>query len=108
MIITEKKENSLFSVYDSLGVKRLTRLRLQFSHLNEHKFRHGFGDTVNPMRGYNTEIEDTEHFLLLFILFKDSSSSLVLTKLTLLLHNQIAKNKSIFCCQVSYPTNLIP
>ena len=53
MIVTEKKENSIFSVYDPLGVKLL---RLQFSHLNEHKFRHGFGDTVSPMCGCNAEI----------------------------------------------------
>ena len=40
-IISEKKKNetSLFCVYDPLGVKLLTCLRLQFSHLNEHKFR---------------------------------------------------------------------
>ena len=25
------------------------RLRLQFSHLNKHKFRHGFGDTINAI-----------------------------------------------------------
>ena len=64
MIATENKENSLFSDYDLLGVKLLTRLRLQFSHLYEHKFRHGFGDTVSAMCGCNAEIEDTEHFLL--------------------------------------------
>ena len=27
----------------------LTRLRLSFSHLREHKFRHGFKDTLNPV-----------------------------------------------------------
>ena len=64
MIVTEKKENALFSVYDPLGVKLLTRLRLQFTHLNEHKFRHGFGDTVSPMYICNAEIEETKHFFL--------------------------------------------
>ena len=63
-IVSEKKENSLFCIYDPLGVKLLTRLRLQFSHLNEHKFRHGFSDTINPMCACGTEIETTEHFLL--------------------------------------------
>ena len=58
----EKKENSLFSIYDPLGVKLLTRLRLQFSHLNEHKFRHGFNDTLNPICACGNEIETTEHF----------------------------------------------
>ena len=54
----------LFCIYDPLGVKLLTRLRLQFSHLNEHKFRHGFSDTINPMCACGTETETTEHFLL--------------------------------------------
>ena len=60
----KKKENSIFSIYDPLGVKLLTRLRLQFSHLNEHKFIHGFGDTINVMCPYGSEVETTEHFLL--------------------------------------------
>ena len=64
MIVTENKGNSLFSVYNSYGAKLLTRLRLQFSYLKDHKLRHGFGDTVSPMCGYNAEIEDIEHFLL--------------------------------------------
>ena len=34
MIVLENKENFIFYVYDLLGIKLLTRLRLQFSHLN--------------------------------------------------------------------------
>ena len=64
LIISEKKENPLFSVYDPLGVKLLTRLRLDFSHLNEHKFRHGFKDALNPLCTCGAEVETTEHFLL--------------------------------------------
>ena len=45
-------------------MKLLTSLRLQFSHLNEHKFRYGFSDTINPTCACGTEIETTEHFLL--------------------------------------------
>ena len=63
LIKCEKKENSIFSIYDPLGVKLLTHLRLQFSHLNEHKFRHGFGDTTNAMCACGSEVETTEHFL---------------------------------------------
>ena len=44
-----------------LIVKLLTRLRLQFSHLNEHKFRHGFGDTRSPMCECGNEVKTTEH-----------------------------------------------
>ena len=42
-------ENSVFEVHDIKGVKLLTRLRLDFSHLNEHRFRHNFNDILNPM-----------------------------------------------------------
>ena len=64
LIKCEKKENSIFSIYDPLGVKLLTRLRLQFSNLNEHKFRHGFGDTINTMCACGSEVETTKYFLL--------------------------------------------
>ena len=64
LLQAKKKENSLFCIYDPVGVKLFTRLRFQFSHLNEHKFRHGFSETINPICAYGTEIETTEHFLL--------------------------------------------
>ena len=57
MIITEKKEISLFSIYNPVGVKLLTHLRPQLSHLNEHNFRHGFEDAISPACSCNTEIE---------------------------------------------------
>ena len=43
--------------------KLLTLLRLNFSHLKEHKFRHGFPDRINPMCE-ELSVETTEHFLL--------------------------------------------
>ena len=64
MVLKEKKENSLFSICDPLGVKLLTRSRLQFSHLNEHKSRHGFNDTVDPFCACRNEFETTQHFFL--------------------------------------------
>ena len=36
----------------------------QFSHLNEHKFRHGFGDKINAMSACRREVGTTENFLL--------------------------------------------
>ena len=39
-------------------------LRLQFSHLKEHRFKYGFCDTVSPMCGCNVETENTEPFFL--------------------------------------------
>ena len=56
-----------------LQLKLLTRLEIQFSHLNEHKYRHGFGDTINAMCACGSEAETTEHFLFkpIFILHRD-------------------------------------
>ena len=64
LIISKKKKNPLFSVYDPLFVKILTRLRLEFSYLNEHKFQHGFKDILNTLRTGGVKFEITEHFLL--------------------------------------------
>ena len=52
MKIIRTKENSVFGVSDIYGIKLLTRLRLNFSHLNKHKFIHYFNDTTNPMCNY--------------------------------------------------------
>ena len=73
LINCEKKRKSLFSIYDTLGVKILTHLRLQFSHLNEHKSRHGFEDTINAMCACGSEVETTEIFscVAIFILHRD-------------------------------------
>ena len=61
-------KNSLFGVVDICGVKKLTMLRLEFSALNEHRFRHNF-QCISPMCVCNTGIEDNTHFLLRCPLF---------------------------------------
>ena len=58
------KENSTLSIFDPLVLKLLTRLRSNFSPLNERKFRHNFRDTVNPMCCCDAGIEPTDHYLL--------------------------------------------
>ena len=58
-------QNSIFNTHDAEGLKLLTRLRLEFSHLKEHKFRHRFADTVLPFCDCGMlEAESSEHFLL--------------------------------------------
>ena len=41
-----------------------TRLRIGFSHLKEHKFKHNFQDSVDPLRSCGNDIESTVHFFL--------------------------------------------
>ena len=59
-----QRENSVFEIHDNKGVKLLTCLRLDFSHLNEHKFRHNFNDIINPKCFCGKEPETTLHYLL--------------------------------------------
>ena len=61
---TRPKGNSVFDIHDTTGNKLLSRLRLNFSHLNEHKFRHNFNDTVDSMCTCGREPEITLHYLL--------------------------------------------
>ena len=57
-------ENSFFAIHDNSGVKLLTRLRLNFSRLNEYKFSHNFLDTINPIYSCCSELETAAYFLL--------------------------------------------
>ena len=57
--------NSLFNACDPLGIQLLTRLRVGLSHLRDHKFKHGFQDTINPLCPCsNMETESISHFFL--------------------------------------------
>ena len=54
--------NCMYGIYDPFGVKLINRFRLGFSPLREHKFRHNFADTLNPL--CSCTLENTEHFFL--------------------------------------------
>ena len=70
------KDKSVFAIHDTKGLKLLTILSLNFSHLNENKFRHGFKLTVDPLCKCGLETETTFHILLRCRLF-----SIIKTKL---------------------------
>ena len=56
--------NSIFPCHKTKGIKYLTRLRVNFSHLRDHKFKHSFQDTINPLCTCSLEAETTIHFML--------------------------------------------
>ena len=64
LIYFKTDENSVFDVHNPIGIKLLNRLRLNFSHLKEHKFRHNFRDTINPISLSDAETETNSHYLL--------------------------------------------
>ena len=57
------KHLDTFGIHNLIGMQMLTRLRLGFSHLNEHKFRHNFRDFLNPLCECKLEPETFDFFL---------------------------------------------
>ena len=57
-------DRKIFKISEPFGIKMLTRVRLGFSHLHEHKFRNGFKDILNPLCFCSTEAETTTHYIL--------------------------------------------
>ena len=49
MEFIEPSLNSFSGICNPYGIKLLTSVRLGLSPLNEHKFKHGFNDTINPI-----------------------------------------------------------
>ena len=56
--------NNIFNVHNAKGIKLLTRLRVGFSHLMEHKFRDNFEDAINHLCSYGNFVESATHFFL--------------------------------------------
>ena len=56
--------NSIFEIHNPYGIKPLKRLRQGLSHLHEHKFRHCFQNTLNPLCECDKDVESTMHFLI--------------------------------------------
>ena len=69
--------NSIFNCHNPKGVKLLTRLRLGLSHLRDHKFKHSFQDSLNPICNCGTDVETTTHYRLHCPLFSDESLILI-------------------------------
>ena len=54
-------EKKIFNINHSFGTELLTRLRLDFSHLHKHNFRHSFKDKLNPFCSCIIEVKATIH-----------------------------------------------
>ena len=96
--------NSIFDICDNEGIKLLTRLRLGLSHLNKHKFNHGFLDTVNPMCSCNTEDETVTHYLLRCPNYTQQRMHLM-NKITGLNPNLLVENHNVLSSILLYGSN---
>ena len=67
----------MFKINRLLSFVFLTRLKVGFSHLREHKFRHGFFNIVDPTCSCRTNaVENTKHYLLQCSNFTDQRTVL--------------------------------
>ena len=68
----------VYNIFDPVGLKVLTRLRVKLSHLKEHKYRHNFADTFNPICNCGLlENESTSHYLLRCLFYIDLRHALL-------------------------------
>ena len=56
--------NPIFDIFNPLGLKLITRLRLGLTHLNEHRFNHNFNNCITPPCTCSLDTESTLHFFL--------------------------------------------
>ena len=73
------KPNSFFNCRNLKGIRLITRLRLELSHLHEHKFKYNFQNSLNPPCSCGSSIESTSHFLLHCLIFHDKRHTLLST-----------------------------
>ena len=74
------KANSAFNCNSSKGLKFITRLKsLGLSHLREHKFKHSFQDSINPLCSCSLHVESTIHYFLHCLLFTTGKHTLLNT-----------------------------
>ena len=55
---------SVYNCHNPKGVKLLKKSRLGLGHFRQHKFKHRFQDTLNPIRNCCNDIETSSHYLL--------------------------------------------
>ena len=79
------KANNIFNCNSSKGLKFVTRLLLGLNHLREHKFKHSFQGSINPLCSCSLDIKSTIHisFTALYSQQKDILSWTQLVKLTI-------------------------
>ena len=73
------KPSSFFNCCNLKEIRLITGLRLELSHLREHKFKYNFQNCLNPLCSCGSSIESTSHFLLHCPIFHDKRHTLLST-----------------------------
>ena len=57
-------QNNIYNIFDPEDLKLLSRLRVDLSYLNAHRFHRNFQEYLNPLCSCCLETEDATHYLL--------------------------------------------
>ena len=71
------KQTIFFNCCNHKGMRLITQLWLELSHLREHKFKYNLKNCVNPLCICGSSIESTSHFLLHYPIFHDKRHTLL-------------------------------
>ena len=69
--------SSTYNCFNNKGIKHITRLRIGLSHLCDHKFKHGFLNSLSSICSCGLDIETTCHYILLCPNFTNERSILL-------------------------------
>ena len=69
--------NFFYNCHNPFGIKYITRIRLGLSHLREHKFKHSFQDSINPICNCGNDVESATHFFLHYPLYSNERCTLL-------------------------------
>ena len=89
------KANSVLNYNSSKVLKFVTRLRLGLSLLRDHKFKHSFQDSLNPLCSCSLDVESTIHYYLHCPLFTIKGHTLLNT-ISLIDHKFLDSNTISF------------
>ena len=57
-------QNRVYNCHNPKAIKLSTRLRIGLSHIHQHKFKHSFQHTLNPICNCGQNIETASHYVL--------------------------------------------
>ena len=85
--------------HNPIGIKYITRIRLGLSHLREHKFKHSFQDSINPICNCGNDVESAIHFYLHCPLYSNERCTL-LNSLSKIDHNKLLNSTDTSLTQI--------
>ena len=97
----------LCNCHNPRGICLITRRRLGLSHLREHKFKHGFQDTLNPLCSCGNDVESTKYFLLHSTQFANERRTLQIENTSNVLRHTLLFGTTLLLVQAITPKFLM-